>query len=217
MKLFQKIITLLIVLFINTSVLSQVKTKQYFKKGSFALQFQFDENFKFKDFQGSVISFKYHTSEKSSIRLGISSSYYDSKTDKKSIQKPADYKAPHDNQISFNINSQFIKYLSFDIMKYYFGIGPTFGMSRDEYVERRVYNDEDIRYVRIIDTLSNFGCIVVLGAEYFINSKICISVEFQSLASYIYNREDDELTGRAITKSINISPLNAKIGFAFYI
>ena len=48
-----------------------VKTNSL-EKGSWSLQFQISENFTLQSFQGSMISTKYHFTEKSALRTGLS-------------------------------------------------------------------------------------------------------------------------------------------------
>jgi hypothetical protein len=50
--------------------------------GKYALQFQISENFTLSDFQGAILSGKYHLGKRSAIRLGLSINFDDSDSDR---------------------------------------------------------------------------------------------------------------------------------------
>lgn len=75
-------------LFSSLNVFCQVNQadttiQNYLRKGRFALMFQITENFKLSDFQGALISGKYHLSQKSAISLGVGLDGYYSETNNK--------------------------------------------------------------------------------------------------------------------------------------
>ena len=98
--------------------------------GKFALQFQINENFSLSNFQGSVLSGKYHFSKRDAIRLGLEFIFGDSESE--TVVNNLDtnvvaQRVEDINNLGFTINSQYIHYIrGTDNISLFGGIGPYF-------------------------------------------------------------------------------------------
>ena len=96
--------------------------------GKFALQFQINENFSLSDFQGTVLSGKYHFSSRDAVRLGVSLDFGDSesKTEVTRLDTAQIDNADQDrNQFGVTINTQYIHYIvTTEDISFFSGIGP---------------------------------------------------------------------------------------------
>ena len=100
--------------------------------GKFALQFQISENFTLSDFQGSILSGKYHLGKRSAVRLGLAINFEDGNADRDfiildSVQYSQNVES---NIFGITLNSQYINYLvNEDEIGCYIGAGPTLNFS----------------------------------------------------------------------------------------
>ena len=89
--------------------------------GKFALQFRITNNFSLSNFQGTILSGKYHFSNRDAIRLGVSLQFDDSESDEINKQKITDgyYISSDSNDDSFeNLFSCFILQNSYSFVKF---------------------------------------------------------------------------------------------------
>lgn len=170
-------------------------TSKQFRFPKHALQFQIEDFIRFSDFNGGIISGKYHFNNPSAIRLGIS---YSNKYDDQELEE---VHFPGDSTVldrSINKNAQllklkfhFLRYLSFSkSTKYFIGAGPNATL---------YWQDYEIEYTRQeSDNQSNdhrrgesknweAGIEVLNGVEWFFHPSMSLSLEYSFL--FRYNRQ----------------------------
>lgn len=158
-------------------------------KGKFALQFAISQNFTLSSFQGGIISAKYHFTDNTSIRFGISTTVDDGNTDETinyfrtdstySVKKKDDQ-----NRTMFGVRLQIIQNVvkTSDIL-FFVGAGPfvEFGSSERKTNEFTPSNDNVEDYK---SDYTNYGLDVLCGIEWFVKSNISISAEYGFYAGF---------------------------------
>ena len=204
--------------------------------GRWALQFQVNDNFSLKSFQGSIISAKWRRSAHSAFRLGVSlrGHFLDGDTETSEQDTLINEANREDTNWSFGISGQYITKLDgTEGITPFIGIGPTvsFGGSNDQrtttFLSQGVVQD---RTIDIENRNWQAGVVGVLGVEWFLCSEISISAEYG--VSIQYRKEESESSFRR--RSLNptdiiedtidktdlsgfeISPQNVLLGVSLY-
>jgi len=152
-------------------------------KGSWALQFQINDNFTLSSFQGSTISAKRHFSNKRAIRFGMSLSSAVTDQDQSSSQTAGSDHAESDAQ-RITINTQYALYPSPDKnVNLFFGSGPVVSLSRSNTTTRSLRGSFSTAN-RTRDTGWSAGLSGVLGVEWFATRNISLSAEYTSSLVY---------------------------------
>lgn len=212
MKLRIILFNILVILSFTTNILAGVKAKSQsdtttiFKKLS--LQFKITSFLRLDSFQGSMISAKYHFSNKFAFRFGvfINNDFSDSRTFDHKLLSSDDILIIEESQefrdnpyYSYSIRSQFLYYTNpKKNIKCYLGIGPYFRFSKKEKISNRGSEREyDSLYIdgydRRVDSESGIGFSTSLGVEYFIIKNISLLLEYSHL---LYKYSEGTITER---------------------
>lgn len=165
------------------------------QKGKFALQFQITENFKLSDFQGALISAKYHFSPKSAIRFGVGLGADFTETDQlqKFVPNGDDSDDPFfwKKELMINTVFQFIYYLN--AIKnpcFFIAIGPKFNYSRSKEMHGVKPPKERLPDIRTSSKTYGlgFGAVLNLGTELFIRKNVSLQAEYGVQYVYEYRK-----------------------------
>ena len=158
------------------NLLAQTDEKPLDLSGKWALQFQIDRYFTLSDFQGGTISGKYHFSNSSALRFGVTLGYEakDVNIYSKEVYSDTTEIEEYDGDISsstIQLNLQYLHYLEVqNSISAYFGAGIYYLMSPES---------ENITDYRIYDfERSSYGLNLLIGVEWFVRSNIGIHAEY---------------------------------------
>jgi opacity protein-like surface antigen len=179
--------------------------------GKYALQFQISENFTLSDFQGSILSGKYHFGKRSAVRLGLAITFEDGNADRDyiivdSVQYSQNVES---NSFGITINSQYINYLvNADEIGCYIGAGPTlnFSTSESQYESSDSTNEDG----NASGEYYNIGIDAMIGVEWCFHERMTLSAEY-GLKFYYHHRNEkynssirmDERTSKSFRLTAN--------------
>jgi len=157
------------------------------KKEKWALQFEVDRDFDLNAFQGSTITVKRHSSDKSAYRLSLTThlDFKDESTDFPINGQPA----PGHNDftdVKFEVAVKKISYTNPQgNINFFWGIGPVYGyqyflIDQDNITSDRLFQ---IKYKREEHTWS-LGLNGILGVEWFATKSISFLAEYATTAGY---------------------------------
>ena len=139
---------------------------------SWSLGFGITDEFTLKTFGEGFFSVTKHLSRRTSLRLGLAGDGF--KIEQDDAADPTD--------ISIGVSATYLKYP--DVSKraaFYFGAGPTFDYDRSKkYLSGGATSDVELRY----DIAA--GLNFVVGAEWFMSSRLSLMAEYSSEACFIY-------------------------------
>ena len=190
--------------------------------GKFALQFQINDNFSLSDFQGAVISGKYHFSKRDAIRLGLEIilSDADSETKLNNLDtNQVDQSIDETNNFGFTVNSQYIHYIrGTDNISLFGGIGPFF-----QYYKSTRNRKLDVEGIETLANSENknysFGIDLLVGVEWWFHKYMSLSAEYGLKFYYLYSKstfEDDTKKGESKYTAYNISGNHINFGITVY-
>jgi hypothetical protein len=190
--------------------------------GKFALQFQINENFSLSDFQGTVISGKYHFSKRDAIRLGLeiilSDSEYETIVNNLDTNI-VDQSVTDTNNFGFTINSQYIHYIrGTDNISLFGGIGPYFRYYKSTR-NRELVVDEIENIIESENENYGIGLDLLVGVEWWFHKYMSLSAEYGLKFSYLSSKssfEDDSVKGESESKAYNISGNHINFGITVY-
>ena len=213
--------TFFIVFFLVTSLLFAQNEKSEnekekvnsLEKGSWSLQFQIANNFQLKSFSGQTISAKYHLTESSAIRAGISifNRSYDEE-DQENDEANNFFSVIRTGREDFDITimTEYIFYINpKNLINFFAGGGLIYG-----------YNSNDMTGERInyrLDTLSStektkrftnshkYGVTLSTGIEWFVNSYISLHAEYNTQLYLSETKGNEERTRKNFSAPILIS------------
>lgn len=194
------LIGILTIWLFSQSDYAQDTTKNSLKQSKFALQFQIDNNFTLKSFQGNTLSFKYHIYDESAVRLGFSvNGFVETNRQKNDIE------VSRTKSYEFTINAQFIQYIkTFEDVSLYTGGGPLF-FKRYNTTSSPGY--ENMWYL---------GLSGILGIEWFFKKNMSLTAEYG--LSLIYSVRDEKYSDHYYSKEIILGENNMlKFGISIYI
>lgn len=183
----------------------------------FALQFQINENFSLSNFQGTVLSGKYHFSARDAVRLGISLSFSDSEEEASNNLPDTVFvntSKINNSNFGFTVNTQYIRYIQgTDDIAFFVGGGPFFEyftstssgeVKRQEPVEK---------YIATRDSYT-LGMDLLWGVEWWFNKYMSLSAEYGMKFMYrsrksiveqgVIKREVTENYFRITANSVNL-------------
>ncbi len=177
---------------------AQTEKNNSLKEGAWALQFQVDNNFTLKSFQGAVISGKYHISASKAIRVGISGNYsLDDQNSNVSTVPPDTITFQEGNtrtnkNFGFSITMQFMSYINPEKeVLLFWGVGPViqYGKSNNELRdERNSYYYQPIKEIRVTDSHTwGLGASAVLGVEWFATKSFSLHAEYGIVLLYSWS------------------------------
>lgn len=145
--------------------------------GMWALQFQITNNFTLDDFQGSIISIKRHTSDRSAWRAGLSLDF-DSSSVERSVQPdgaPAFTDADDGSNQGARLDLQYLRYTrAGSPVRFLFGGGPFAGISHSSTESYR----DGVTYRKDERDRWDAGVSGVLGAEWFVGAGLSLHAEY---------------------------------------
>ncbi len=182
------------------------------RDGSWSLQFQIDEDFVLREFNGSSISVKWHTSRHSAWRVGVGARLDFSDTDQNSTNTTRDPLTSaraddvYSNEQFLELNFQYLRYPRPDAdINIFMGVGPVVAFSRDhdELVSffERPADSVTARTDETRDFLSwSVGMSGLLGVEWFAKKSISIHAEYNYAVRFVWSsRETTRVSGSTIS------------------
>jgi len=208
-------------LFINTGF-SQNTSYLDSLDGKFALQFQITDNFQLSNFQGTVLSGKYHFSCRDAVRLGISVELGDSESEINIVYPDTSTvsKSENDgNKFGITIKTQYIHYFNgTKEITFFGGVGPFFTYSKQN-ENRKSIIDEIETSSEAETNLFSTGIDIIAGVEWMFYTNMSLSAEYGLNFSYwslenIYNEDSKEVKSENTT--FNISGNHINFGITVY-
>jgi len=192
--------------------------------GKYALQFQISQDFTLSNFLGSVISGKYHLTNKNAIRIGLGFSTtmgnQSSATQYSSGESDANNVSESNNQ-SFDITAQYmITPVISDKIRFYCGAGPKFGLSFS-----KTNNTSNVvnaaQYVDKQNTKGySAGVMCSAGVEWFFSSKMSLCAEYGLTYVYSYTKNTRDYNGSHTTTqetyNYSFNGNNVRFGLSVY-
>lgn len=170
---------------LNAQTDTSAQYKSPFAKGTKAMLFQISNNFQIQSFQGGLISFKRHFSEKNALRIGISFSGNHDEYKKQRVSEPADsmnyYQKNVNSFVETSVYATYIRYINTkNIVKSYFGVGVNIGYDH-RYRYSYGYQDPGMNEWTI-------GPLGLFGVEWFLGSSIGIIAEYNCSGFISYGK-----------------------------
>ena len=188
------------------------------KKGSFALQFKVNENFKITDFNGALISAKYHYSKSAGIQFGFEINSSRDKSEYNIMAAP-DY-STDERIIEICMLIQHILYIKKKASSgLYWGIGPFFNLSniKERYIEYTSPDDSFSRDYR--NKVIGIGITNSFGVEIYIWKNLSLLAEYNLSLKYEYEKKHDFIIppGERIKNHFwTLKSDEIKVGFSVY-
>ncbi len=182
-----------------TTAIISAQEKNYWSglKGKYALQFQIADNFQLSGFQGSTFSGKYHFSESSAFRLGVSIGSRDRNEDVTKIEYIGDSlktKFPGGTESSDKNVTVSFEYMqtvrNFDDISFYYSVGPRISYLKRFYRYDRPYGENE--YDSRNQEEYHIGFSAGVGIEWFLKNNLSLSVEYTNSSTYFWGRCDAE-------------------------
>jgi len=217
---------LLILLFVSqlfiTTTFSQSTSYLDSLDGKFALQFQITDNFQLSNFQGTVLSGKYHFSSRDALRLGLEIIFGDSEaeTEVNNLDTNTVGQYTEDsNRFGFTVNSQYIHYIrGTNDIAVFGGIGPFFKYYKLTRT-REILEDEIETSSESETSLFSTGIDLIVGVEWWFHKYMSLSAEYGLKFSYSSaenNFKDDSVEGESERTSFDISGNHINFGITVY-
>jgi hypothetical protein len=221
-----KISFLLFSLFISTifsgKVFSQKVSHLDSLDGKFALQFQINENFRLSNFQGTVLSGKYHFSRRDAIRIGVSLylrgsdaeyeiNYFDTTA--------VDNSKLDDNKFEIIVNTQYIRYLNVsESIAFFGGVGPFF--SYTDGTNERVISVGGIEK-KSESQINGYGIglDLIAGVEWWFHKQMSLSAEYGIQFAYRSSENiirDEEKEGKTEYTTYDLTGNQINFGVSVY-
>jgi len=190
--------------------------------GKFALQFQITDNFQLSNFQGSVLSGKYHFSSRDAVRLGLEIIFGDSEAEVELNNldtNTVDQSAEDSSRFGFTINSQYIHYIrGTDDISLFGGVGPFFQHYKSTRT-REIVEDEIETSSESETSHFSTGIDLIVGVEWWFHKSMSLSAEYGLKFSYSSTNnefKDDTVEGESEQTSFNISGNHVNFGITVY-
>lgn len=190
--------------------------------GKFALQFQISDNFTLRNFQGTILSGKYHFSSRDAIRLGVSMEFGDSEYNSEITRLDTTVSGElndEGNNFSFIINSQYIRYITVtDNIALYSGGGP-FIRFFNTTTERKIEENGTEIKRKTSRSGINTGLDLILGLEWCFYKYMSLSAEYGMKFYYSSSEgetKDDNVEATFDEKSFYITGDNINFGITVY-
>ncbi len=179
--------------FVSTAT-AQTDSIRVFK--DHALQLGVRGLFEFNSFKGGLISYKYHTSDKTAYRIGISArgnnlnvvednKYFRSDTLSLDHEQNRDL-------ISLGITAEYLHYFNpADDLKMFFGVGPRLAANIGESdTERVTVGGSGISYTQDSENISyQIGLTLNYGLEWFFRHNMSLHAEYGFRIYYLYDKD----------------------------
>lgn len=220
MNLTKVTLPILCILFSQT-IFAQTEDEEIDLNGRYALQFQVTDLLQFTDFQGGVISGKYHFNENFALRFGteIDLSNADRTTENKQINPASEVEQTlQEDQFNIGIHLQllFLHDVSSPNIFLYYGGGPFIGYY-SETNERESQSGELLTNYKSERTSKSYGVNAVLGVEWFFMKSMSLSLEYNTgiaLNKSDINENNDGVKSSRTEEIFNIRTNQVKLGLS---
>ena len=188
-----------VILAITQTIYAQGKDKQVqgesFKFEKYSFQFRISSNFSISQFQGSLLSFKYHLNNNHAIRfgLGLGNRGWSSEDKVEYYGVDSSYVLIESNNSlnDIDLTTQWIYYFKPQkVIKLYFGAGPLIFYSRNktdtENIDTLYQAQGSIYDYRVDRKRYGFGISTVYGIEWFFHKQMSLLGEY-GFEIYYYN------------------------------
>ncbi len=229
---FLVLISLLILSFTFNSF-AQADSSKFDLEGKWALQFQINQNFTLNSFQGSTFSGKYHLTNSSALRIGVTVFGHSTTENNNKNKYNADTlhssskveSTLNDNWISIEL--QYLYYAKMtNSISAYFGAGVHYSRNfrtQDSNTEEIYMSNENFSHSRKEYSAYGLGADILMGVEWFVRSNIGILAEYSSGFNYEHresetpkNENDAENYFDNERTTYSFSPHGVKFGLSIY-
>jgi opacity protein-like surface antigen len=211
----------------NEKTESEKEKVNSLEKGSWSFQFQIAQYFQLSSFNGQTISFKYHLTESSAVRAGITlnGSYADNDNNQVDVSYDLALKnVSEKDEIGITISADYLFYLNpKNPINFFFGGGLLFGFSKSNSEDKNNdFRSDTLYQVRknITDQTSNsYGLNLLAGVEWFVNSFISIHAEYYTQIYYSKNSRESKSVRTNLTdttKDLIMTTENSNERFRIY-
>ena len=189
--------------------------------GDWALQFQITDDFKLNQFQGSIISAKYHSSEQNAWRVGLGLDFRSSTEEREDSFEgvPVSSGSSESSLQSVQLGFQYVRYVNPEAkVQFLFGGGP-FGMWTSSSLDQF---DEAGEPVATSGTdLWEIGLSGLVGVEWFVASRIGLHAEYGFQFGYASSESEQTVipqdrTGRRERDSVQFEARSVLFGVSVY-
>ncbi len=201
------------------------------QKGAKALQFQIDKDFTLSSFQGSLISYKWNSSDKTAWRIGLNLDAEKQECSSDNTYQDTLISESDDNRKScgIGITTQYVIYpYPEKNIQLYYGIGPIANYNYGKIKQKQICiigPDE-----RVISTTSkriswSVGASLIAGLEWFVKKNISIHAEYGISLKYEkyketshekYSDSSDERKMSDSSKRYLLNPMKVRFGLSVY-
>lgn len=196
MKILKTLLLLSLVVFVLIPVVFAQETEDTesspLSEDSRAFQFRITDNFNLSSFNGSAFSYKWHKSESSARRFGISFNNRYQHVDDSDINdnNESTENESEATRLHFNItvNYDWIHYPDTDSeIRFFYGYGPAIGTRLI-----RNNNETDDRNTSDQTIQGTIGAAGFSGVEWFFHRSMSLHAEYRAGISFTYERFDSE-------------------------
>lgn len=204
-----------------------------FRFQKLSMQYQIRQLGNVISFEQSILSAKYHFSNRSAFRISLDLGYGDSNFDDEYVHNVNDslsHNRDRENKnVNFNLSLFYLHYINPRAsVKFYFGGGPNIVYTSSRNDEVRVYPASvDGSLTQNVDSIrktKSIGLKCVLGSEWFFHRRMSLLLEYGALFSYSFaergdNRGDDYPGGYVTTSESDgyrFTSTRVKVGLSMY-
>ncbi len=219
----KKIFFLLTVVFFSSAIATfgQMENSTKNDINRFAVLFQVNDFLRFSGFDGAAFSGEYFFTEKSGLRIGVSTAYLNSDVSTSSfVNDTLQYSNPgNGDRTKIGVSAIFVRNLiEKNNLSFFAGAGISYwyNKSNSENIDWTGKENND-------SSLNAFGFPFVAGVEWFVKKNISLSLEYG--VSFNYKREERTQTrisdsntvrNNSVNKSYELDTESIKMGLAFY-
>lgn len=215
------VVSLFVLIFVYTSF-GQSPSHLDSLNGKYALQFQIDDNFTLRSFQGTTFSGKYHFSKNEAVRVGLTLEIGNSDIETKlnMLDTSALNKSEEDyNKFGITINSQYQKYFSIDnSIAFFGGVGPFITIYNSDRERTITYNGAEEKAKSETNTFS-VGADLIAGVEWWFYKQMSLSAEYGLEFAYwssTNKSKSDTETAESESNSFSVNGNSVKFGISVY-
>lgn len=216
---------------VNTIYGNNQNSTNSIQKGAKALQFQIGRDFTLSSFQGALISYKWHSSDKTAWRIGLNLDAKKQECSSDRTYQDTLTSELYDNRKSYviGITTQYVIYpYPEKNIQFYYGIGPiaNYSYAKRKYEQININKSNEISSTTTSKSTSwSVGISLVAGLEGFVKKNISIHSEYGISLKYQkgkttsrkeYSDNSDEIKSNDSSKCYFLKPMLVKFGLSVY-
>jgi len=180
----------IILAFLQTGIAQEIEKSEKmesFEFETYSLQFRITSNFTLSQFQGSLLSFKYHFNNQNAIRFGVglrAQNWSDLEEQDRIAEDSSYYSVEHDNNsVSLDITTQWLHYFRpKNVIKVYLGAGPLlfYDLNKTDAKNLDTLNNSQVYtlYSKVDRKQYGIGISTAYGVEWFFHNHMSLLAEY---------------------------------------